>query len=247
MTAYLYVSLFLVVLFPPVPRRDFFWTGIGVYFASVVFSKRDSLEAIRIFNSPLQGTGMEIRKPGPLKQLNAAGDQVFEQLFKTHFRGLHTYACTILRDSHLAEEIVQIVFVKLYERSDRIYIETSLEAYLYRSVYYESLNHRKHEKIKARYRSFAARHVDQTSTIELGSNYRELEIRLQKALEELPEQCRTIFQLSRFEGLKYREIAHRLGLSVKTVENQMGKALRILRGKLMAFLSVILILLYTIK
>jgi RNA polymerase sigma-70 factor (ECF subfamily) len=175
---------------------------------------------------------MEIRKPGPLKQLNEVGDHAFEQLFKTHFRGLHAYAFTLLRDSHLAEEIVQIVFVKLYERSGRIWIETSLEAYLYRSVYYEALNHRKHEKVRSRHRSLASRHPDPVSTLEERSTYRELEARLQKALDELPEQCRTIFQLSRFEGLKYREIADRLGLAVKTVENQMGKALRILREKL---------------
>ena len=166
-----------------------------------------------------------------MKQLNEVGDRAFEQLFKTHFRGLHAYAFTLLRDSHLAEEIVQIVFVKLYERSGRIWIETSLEAYLYRSVYYETLNHRKHEKVRSRHRSLASRDTEPV-TLEEPSTYRELEARLQKALDELPEQCRTIFQLSRFEGLKYREIADRLGLAVKTVENQMGKALRVLREKL---------------
>ena len=166
-----------------------------------------------------------------MKQLNEVGDHAFEQLFKTHFRGLHAYAFTLLRDSHLAEEIVQIVFVKLYERSGRIWIETSLEAYLYRSVYYETLNHRKHEKVRSRHRSLASRDTEPV-TLEEPSTYRELEARLQKALDELPEQCRTIFQLSRFEGLKYREIADRLGLAVKTVENQMGKALRVLREKL---------------
>jgi RNA polymerase sigma-70 factor (ECF subfamily) len=74
----------------------------------------------------------------------------------------------------------------------------------------------------------------------------ELEQRLEKALRELPEQCRTIFQLSRFDELKYKEIADKLGLSVKTVENQMGKALRLLRLKLVDFLPFISILLLTI-
>jgi RNA polymerase sigma-70 factor (ECF subfamily) len=143
-------------------------------------------------------------------------------MFKTHFRGLHAYACTILRDSHLAEEMVQVVFAKLYEKMGRIRIATSPEAYLYRMVYNESLNHRKHEKVKASYQSYAVLHMDHTSPVETGSRYRELESRLQKAMDELPEQCRTIFQLSRFGGLQYREIADRLDLSVKTVENQMG-------------------------
>jgi RNA polymerase sigma-70 factor (ECF subfamily) len=70
----------------------------------------------------------------------------------------------------------------------------------------------------------------------------ELQDRLQVAINELPEQCRTIFQMSRFEELKYREIAGELGLSIKTVENQMGKALRILREKLVDFLPVLLLL-----
>ena len=65
-------------------------------------------------------------------------------------------------------------------------------------------------------------------------------MRIREALESLPEQCRTIFQLSRFEDLKYREIADRLQLSVKTVENQMGKALRIMRAKLVEFISLLL-------
>jgi RNA polymerase sigma-70 factor (ECF subfamily) len=65
---------------------------------------------------------------------------------------------------------------------------------------------------------------------------KELEDRIRMAVNELPEQCRTVFQLSRFEELRYREIANCLGISVKTVENQMGKALKILRSKLVEFL-----------
>ena len=74
---------------------------------------------------------------------------------------------------------------------------------------------------------------------------KELEQRLDKALKELPEKCRTIFQMSRFEELKYQEIADRLQLPLKTVENQMGKALRLLRLKLVDFLpaSILLFLL----
>jgi RNA polymerase sigma-70 factor (ECF subfamily) len=70
-----------------------------------------------------------------------------------------------------------------------------------------------------------------------------LEKHLRDALNELPEQCRTIFQMSRFQELKYREIADELGLSVKTVENQMGKALKILRSRLAEFLPLLVILL----
>ena len=173
-----------------------------------------------------------------------AGDESeFEQLFKTHFEGLYAYAYTILRDGHLAEEIVQEVFVKIYERAQRIRIDGSPDAYLYRSVYNESLNYQKHQKVKANYRNFVLHRKDQASPPSDAKGYLELEAKLQLALEELPEQCRTIFQLSRFEELKYREIAERLGLSIKTVENQLSKALKIMRKRLKGFVIIGILLL----
>lgn len=175
---------------------------------------------------------MEITQRDGNQQPNDAGSQEFEQLFKTHFPGLYTYAYTILRDSHLAEEVVQEVFAKFFIRAQRIRITTSLESYLYRSVYNESVNYQKHQKAKANYRKFILHRQDPGSPPQDSGDYLELEAKLQLALEELPEQCRTIFQLSRFEELKYREIAERLGLSIKTVENQLSKALRIMRKRL---------------
>jgi len=186
---------------------------------------------------------MEAKQQDANQQLNNAGSQELEQLFKTHFEGLYTYAYTILRDSHLAEEMVQEVFVKLYERAQHIRIETSLQSYLYRSVYNESLNHKKHQKAKANYRQFILHRQNPASPPKEAGNYLELEAKLQLALEELPEQCRTIFQLSRFEELKYREIAERMGLSIKTVENQLNKALKIMRKRLKGFLVVAILLL----
>ena len=182
---------------------------------------------------------MELRPWNAGQKLNGAAQEV-EQLFKTHFKGLHAYACIILRDSHLAEEIVQEVFVKLCERASRINIETSLESYLYRSVYNESLNHQKHEKVKARYRTMMSRKQEIAAQEPASGDYPALETRLRFALSELPQQCRTVFLMSRFEELKYREIADRMGISVKTVENQMGKALKVLREKLAEFLPIIL-------
>lgn len=176
-------------------------------------------------------------------QPSDAASQEFEQLFKTHFEGLYTYAYTILRDSHLAEEIVQEVFVKLYERAQHVRIMTSLQSYLYRSVYNESLNYQKHQKVKANYRKFILHRHDPASPPPDAKKYLELEAKLQLALEELPEQCRTIFQLSRFEELKYREIADRMGLSIKTVENQLGKALKIMRKRLKGFIFIGILLL----
>jgi RNA polymerase sigma-70 factor (ECF subfamily) len=176
-------------------------------------------------------------KEGHLIQSLAKKDEgSFEQVFKTHFKNLHAYACTITREETAAEEVVQMVFTRLWERSDSLTIGGSVAAYLYRAVYNESLNHLKHQKVRLAYGQHVV-HTMSGETEHAGKRLqlKELEQRLAQAINDLPEQCRTIFQLSRFEELRYREIADRLGLSVKTVENQMGKALKILRVKLVDF------------
>lgn len=168
---------------------------------------------------------------------------VFEHLFKTHFRALHTYAYTIVREEMTAEEMVQNVFCKLWEKKQQITIQTSAKAYLYRAVYHECLNYLRHQKIKAAYQAYATQSMEHNDSAAHKVSLRELEEKIGTALNDLPEQCRTIFQMSRFEDLKYREIAEQLGLSIKTVENQMGKALRLMRLKLVDFLPAFLLLL----
>lgn len=176
-----------------------------------------------------------------------AGEADFEHIFRSHFRALHAYACTIIRDEDAAEDIVQNTFYKLWEKRDQIQILQSVSAYLYRAVYHESLNYLKHAKVKKNHQSYVASRPQQNEGPAGQTALRELESRLETALRELPEQCRTIFQKSRFEELKYREIADEMGLSVKTVENQMGKALRLLRLKLADFLPAMLVIAHCIK
>lgn len=171
---------------------------------------------------------------------------VFEQVFKEHFKNLHAYACSILKDEDEAEEMVQNVFYKLWEKKEKISELQSVPAYLYRSVYNECMNYVKHEKVKMTYEAHAVHHGSIAGQAADTATAKELEHRIATALADLPEQCRTIFQLSRFEELKYREIADKMGLSVKTVENQMGKALKILRTKLADYISVVWLLLLTL-
>lgn len=171
--------------------------------------------------------------------------QAFEQVFKTHFKNLHAYAFSMIKDPDEAEEIVQQVFFKLWDRSDSLSFAGSLTAYLYRAVHNESLNYLKHEKVKARHQLHVAYSMKQEQQAQPGNTMsRELEARFREALNELPEQCRTVFQLSRFEDMKYREIADKLDISVKTVENHMGKALKLLRTKLVDFLTLLLLFFY---
>ena len=179
-----------------------------------------------------------INQPDTLQQYD---EKAFEQMFKAHYKELHSYANVMLRDQDIAEEIVQSMFLKFWEKRELLNVQTSIKAYLYKCVYNDSLNYLKHQKVKTKYQDFTVytmnnHHEAASSKVELT----ELEFKLQEALNELPEHCRTIFQMSRFEELKYREIAEQLDLSIKTVENQMGKALKILRLKLADFITLIL-------
>jgi len=175
-------------------------------------------------------------------------DELFEQLFKAHYKALHAYATTILKDIDIAEEVVQNLFLKFWEKRELLSIATSIKAYLYKCVYNDSLNYLKHENVKLKHQNFTVYTMDTSSEpASAKAELTELETKLRAALNELPEQCRTIFQLSRFEELKYKEIAEQLGLSIKTVENQMGKALKILRIKLVDFLILVLLGLVSFK
>jgi len=170
-----------------------------------------------------------------------AGDEsTFESVYKHFLRPLHVYAIAILKDEDRAEGMVQNVFLKIWDKKERLSFSGSLQAYLYGAVYHECLNYLRHEKVKINHQQ----HVVYTmgNNAEESGNMELLDLRekLADALNELPEKCRTIFQLSRFEELKYQEIADRLQISIKTVEAQMGKALKILRIKLVDFLPLII-------
>ncbi|HWW38004.1 sigma-70 family RNA polymerase sigma factor, partial [Pedobacter sp.] len=114
-------------------------------------------------------------------------------------------------------------------------------------VYNESLSQLRHQKVKDTFHAYQTQHMEQ-GDLDVSHQLLAIELNqhIQRAIAELPEQCRTIFQMSRFEQLKYQQIADALNISIKTVENQMGKALKVLRIKLVEFLPLIIFLLYLI-
>ena len=161
-----------------------------------------------------QFIGMDDRDGYLIESLVQQDEAAFEQVFKTHFKNLHAYACTIIREETAAEEVVQQVFFKLWERSKGLSISGSVPAYLYRAVYNESLNYLKHRKVQSQYQHhFTYTMKNESDTAGKSLSMKELEQKLGRAMNDLPEQCRTVFQLSRFEELRYREIAVRLGIS----------------------------------
>ena len=130
-----------------------------------------------------------------------------------------------------AEDVVQQAFVKLWEQRATLDLRWSVKAYLYKMVHNRCLNRLRDQRVREQYKQYNAEVLGKGSEHQPGAE-QELRERLLKALATLPPQCRQIFELSRFEELKYREIAEQLNLSVKTVEAQMGKALRLLRSQL---------------
>ncbi|WP_069660463.1 RNA polymerase sigma-70 factor [Arcticibacter eurypsychrophilus] len=185
---------------------------------------------------------MEITPKTNIELIKEGNEIAFEQVFKEHFKQLHSYAFSFLRDEIMAEEIVQNVFCKIWENRDQLKLNSSLKSYLYRSIHNESLNYIKHHKVKAAYELYYINHVEEGyHHTEEKVMVSELEKHISLALLTLPQQCRTIFQLSRNDQYKYREIATHLNISIKTVENQMGKALKILKTKLVEFLPALLL------
>lgn len=169
------------------------------------------------------------------------GDRVaYEQLFKQHYTALVRFARDIVRDTDTAEDLVQEVFVKIWERKESIYITTSLKAYLYMAVKNHCLNKlRVEQKHAFMDESLADDLRFSSNSTDEESNTIKLEQHIKSALDKLPPRCALIFKLSRFEHKTYKEIAEVLELSVKTVENQMGKALQMMRTNLSHYLTLI--------
>jgi RNA polymerase sigma-70 factor (family 1) len=177
-----------------------------------------------------------------IEAIRQGDERAFERVFRTYYTPLCHYAATFLKDPDDAEEMVQNFFVTLWERKAFIEINVSLKSYLYRSVHNHCLNRLKHLKIQDTYRQHNATVIEQSPTSATDRLYAiELQRQLDRAIERLPEQCRAIFKMSRFDELKYSEIAEQLGLSVKTVENQIGKALKILRSQLADYLPIVVV------
>lgn len=165
----------------------------------------------------------------------------FNQLFEDYYINLCRFAYTYVKDSDIAEEIVQEIFISLWEKRSAINISSSVRAFLYTSVKNRTLNYIRNEKIRAtRENDFAQEQAAKVSHIINFCEREELTQLIDQAIAELPEQCRTIFELSRNEGLTYNEIANQMNLSPKSVENQMGIALKKLRNKLSPYLTCII-------
>jgi RNA polymerase sigma-70 factor (ECF subfamily) len=168
----------------------------------------------------------------------------FEKLFREHFTALCYFAKKYLGDMDSSKEIVHSVFIKIWENRAEFDWEKPAKSYLFTSVYNRSLNFIRDNK---RFVSTGADEIlensDNVSEFQDNLEVAELEGRIKQALQTLPEKCREVFELNRFEGKKYAEIAEELNISVKTVETHMSKALKILKEELKDYLYLFILFL----
>lgn len=154
-----------------------------------------------------------------------------EFLFREHYEQLHRYAFTIVKDTDEAKDIVQAIFLNIWEKKDALNITSSPKAYLFRSVYNESLNHLKKKEVLNRHHNLSgalAPGEDEQKPFAFEDELF-LKQKIENVMLELPPQCREVFIKSRAEQKKYSEIAEELGIAVKTVEAHMSKALKLIR------------------
>nr|WP_321407997.1 RNA polymerase sigma-70 factor [uncultured Carboxylicivirga sp.] len=191
---------------------------------------------------------MELDDKWIIEGIKSGDESAYKSLFLKYYAQLVVFARKVVVDDDLARELVQDVFVTFYEKRNEINIHTSLKAHMYQSVRNRCLNQIKHNKIRRDHHAniFAEKKEDE-AFVEDKLQETELEERIYTVVKTLPDQCRKIFEMSRFEGTPNQEIADQLGLSKRTVETQISKALKVLRKQLIHYLNILLWILILIK
>ncbi len=199
-----------------------------------------SIRVSRKFGVLLLTVGILKHKHNYLQAAEApiAGIDFLEKAFHEHYEGMHRYAYTILKENEAAKDAVQQVFMQVWSRKEYLQAGLSLKSYFYRAIHNHCLNARsrgtRHEVLEPE-SSPVPIHPD--LTVEL----KELQMQVLSSIEQLPPQCRTAFLKSREEGKPYRQIANEMGISIKTVEAQVSKALKIMRKALAPYMDILLL------
>jgi RNA polymerase sigma-70 factor, ECF subfamily len=167
----------------------------------------------------------------------------FEKLFREHFTALCYFAQKYLGDMDSSKEVVHNVFIKIWENRAEFDWEKPAKSYLFTSVYNRSLNHLRDSKKFVSHESIEFQSTETHAEFINSMEVAELETKIKLALAKLPEKCREVFELNRFEGKKYAEVAELLNISVKTVETQMSKALKVLKEELKDYIYFFVFLL----
>src|SRR5689334_10551671 len=173
--------------------------------------------------------------PGAIDQPSAPRAAAFSALVTAHCDRLCRYAYRYVLSQEVAEDVVQEVFTRLWERGDELALRDPLP-YLYRAVRNRAVLHLRRERVRRRWQEQASSDLPNAEEAHSHAERVDLTRALDRAIADLPERCRQVFTMSREQGLTHGEIAHILGLSVKTVESHVWRAMTALRAKLAAYL-----------
>jgi len=179
-----------------------------------------------------------------LKGINRGDKKIYDLVFKSYYSGLCTFAKDYLRSLDAAREISQEVFLYLWENRGKLQINSSLKAYLYRSVHNRCLNYIRDNLTLSHKEIQFDQLKNQADLLFIGIPEdvhdkffsEQMEQELETAIELLPEQCKRIFRLCRYENLTYKEIAKLLNISPSTIKTQMSRAMKKLREKMIRYL-----------
>ncbi|SHF67237.1 RNA polymerase sigma-70 factor, ECF subfamily [Fodinibius roseus] len=177
-----------------------------------------------------------------LEDIGEGDRKAFEQLFNRHWESLFAVAMHRLQSEQLAKDVLQELFVELWEKHETLNIRSNVSGYLFTALKHRVINKIKEENTRAKYEKMTIRYYEINGLAtehQFSKNY--LREEMEAKVRQLPDRCREVFELSRIEQLSHKEIGERLNISPKTVENHIGRALKVLRPYLKRVISVAMV------
>jgi RNA polymerase sigma-70 factor (ECF subfamily) len=167
-----------------------------------------------------------------VQKIRAGDEQAFEQLFRAYCQPLIDFVRSYVRDTSLAESLVQDVFLAIWSKRSQLDPALNIKTYLFTAARNQALNHLRHSDVERRSAEDVALSFSLQKTPDDDLRGKEIALAVDRAVQALPEKTRTVFSMNRFSHLTYAEIAQIQDVSIKTVETQMGRALKSLRDHL---------------
>jgi RNA polymerase sigma-19 factor, ECF subfamily len=192
---------------------------------------------MRVLDAACTDGAAVVGGPDWLSRLRSGDQSTHDGLFRALAPALYAFLARYVDSAAVAEELVQDLFLAIWVHRATMQIEGSIRTYLFAAARNRALNYLKHERVGDRFRVALQDRLDASDPSAPGEADCLAALEVQRAMDRLPPRCRLIFSMSRQQGLTYNEIAAVLGISVKTVEVQMGRALKSLRAHRREFCS----------
>lgn len=201
----------------------------------------DHRDGATVFAHPPAADDSRERDLAWVQRMRAGEEAAFERIFRAYFDRLQAYVERYVREPEVAEEVVANVFVRLWEQRAELHVRESLKSYLYAAVRNQSLMWLEHENVVRRTRQTGEQEQrspgmgQQPAAADEQVQASELAAALEAAIDRMPPRVRDAYVLSRQHGLTYAQVAEEMGISAKTVEIHLGRALKMLREELATF------------